>query len=122
VTRLKNILEGDANLLAAVWAAHGTSRSGAAITHKSYLAESLADKAWASMTAADRLPWNEAAEAAKRHLDAVDWGRLDGALDKCQGFATFLSTLKALRCIARKTQEAAPPIREAHKLELEDFD
>jgi hypothetical protein len=96
VARIKQLLEGDANLLAAVWVAHGKSRTGAAITHKSYLSESLADKAWAALSEEDKSPWLLAAESSKRHLADVDWSEMDGALDECEGFAHFLSTLKAL--------------------------
>ncbi len=123
VTRLKNILEGDANLLAAVWAAHGTSRSGAAITHKSYLAESLADKAWATLSEEDKSPWHIAAETSKRHLTAVDWSELEGALDECEGFTRFLTTLTALGNPVR-THEHKETDHEASKkhglLDLDD--
>ena len=96
VARIKQLLEDDANLMAAVWAAHGKSRTGAAITHKSYLAESLADKAWATLSEEDKSPWHIAAETSKRHLTAVDWSELEGALDECEGFTRFLTTLTAL--------------------------
>lgn len=94
VARIKALLDEDANRLAAVWAAHGKSRTGAAITHKTYLAESLADKAWATFTAEDKSPWQLEAESSKRQLSAVDWRALDGAIDKCEGFERFLAGLK----------------------------
>jgi hypothetical protein len=103
VARIKELLDEDSNRLAAVWAAYGKSRTGVAITHKTYLAESLADKAWATFNADDKSPWQLAAEAAKRHLNAVDWSDLDGALDQCKGFKRFLACLKAMGA------PAAPP-------------
>jgi hypothetical protein len=96
VARIKQLLGADANLASAVWALHGKSRAGATITHKSYLCESLADKAWSALSDQDKLPWRDAAEEAKGHLAAVGWTQLEGALDDCKGFANFLATLKAL--------------------------
>ena len=108
VARIKELLDEDSNRLAAVWAAHGKSRTGAAITHKTYLAESLADKAWATFNAEDKCPWQLAAEAAKRHLNAVDWSELDGAIDQCEGFKRFLARLKAMGA------PAAPPAQKTN--------
>ena len=119
VARIKELLDEDSNRLAAVWAAHGKSRTGAAITHKTYLAESLADKAWATFNAEDKSPWQLAAEAAKRHLNAVDWSDLDGALDQCEGFKRFLARLKAMGA------PAPPPAQKTDALaasKLSDLD
>jgi hypothetical protein len=96
VARIKQLLGADANLASAVWTIHGKSRAGATITHKSYLCESLADKAWSALSDQDKLPWHDAAEEAKGHLAAVDWSQLEGALDECKGFARFMASLKAL--------------------------
>jgi hypothetical protein len=97
VACLRRVLDADAALAAAVWAAHGVSRTGASIKHVSHLAESLADKAWAAMSAEDRLPWHDAAQRAKGRLDAVEWSTLDGALEECGGFRSFMARLEALR-------------------------
>ena len=108
IARIKELLDEDSSRLAAVWAAYGKSRTGAAITHKTYLAESLADKAWATFNAEDKRPWQLAAEAAKRHLNAVDWSNLNGALDQCEGFKRFLARLRAMDA------PAAPPAPKTH--------
>lgn len=82
VARIKQLLAESSELLTAIWAAHGVSRGGAAITHKTLLAEALADRAWATFDEADRQPWQVAADKAKRFVENVDWSSLDGALDK----------------------------------------
>jgi hypothetical protein len=122
VARIKQLLEDDANLLAAVWAAHGKSRTGAAITHKSYLSESLADKAWAALSDEDKCPWHIAAELSKRHLTAVDWSKLDGALDECEGFTRFLATLKALGNPVGTPEHKETDHEASKKHELSDLD
>jgi hypothetical protein len=120
VARIKELLDEDSNRLAAVWAAYGKSRTGAAITHKTYLAESLADKAWATFNAEDKSPWQLAAEAAKRHLDAVDWSDLDGALDQCEGFKRFLARLKAMSALTAPLAPKAAALATSKLSELED--
>ena len=94
VTRIKELLESDDRFLQVALATHGTSKKGTVITNKTYLAESLVDKAWASLCDEDKQPWKMAAQRAKRHLDAVDWTTLRGALDTCPGFDRFVSGLR----------------------------
>ena len=93
----RRLLESDKELLSAVQAVHGTSKSGAIIANVAFLAESLADKAWGNLTPADKQPWITAAERAKGHLEAVRWGSLDHAIERCDGFSKFFDELKALK-------------------------
>lgn len=125
VSCIRSLLEEDAKLLGAVSAVHGKSQSGAAITNVAHLAESLADKAWGSMSAADRLPWHEAAELSKRQLNAVSWGKLEGALDDCKGFARFVDSLKALGNTVGTPEHNLSAVRQQpqlHKDKLADLD
>jgi hypothetical protein len=105
VTHIRLLLESDKELLGAVQAVHGKSKAGACITNVVFLAESLCDKAWGSLSPEEKQPWKEAAELAKGYLKVVAWRPLVGAIDRCHGFSRFVDTLKALKPAPR----AAPP-------------
>ena len=97
VAHIKRLLESDKELLSVVHAVHGKSKSGANITNLAFLAESLVDKAWGTLGIDEKQPWRAAAELAKGHLKAVAWSTLDGAINRCVGFAVFVDKLKALK-------------------------
>ena len=77
------------------------------------------------MSAADRLPWHEAAELSKRHLNVVNWGKLEGALDGCKGFMRFVDSLKALGNTVGTSEHNSSAVRQQpqlHKDKLADLD
>ena len=95
---LKELLRRDAELKAAVVASpqYSTSRKGNRITNSSLLASSLADKVWAAMTDAEKLPWKEAAVASKRTLDGVPWSDLASKARRCKTLVSFVTKLHGL--------------------------